>query len=109
MGSSGDIRLSAESYLGPRTLGLSVESLRPKDNLNAVPSLDKLRGLEVGGSVRDDAEQACLMRCSIFSATNKGSNFLRHLQVGSSGLGERVDKPVGSPVDRIEASAVPYR
>ena len=80
----------------------------PEEHLGAVAPIDNLRGFEVVGSVGDNAEQARRMSSSGLGTTNEGSDLPRHLQVGSGGLGERVDQPVGTPIDSSEARAVAF-
>ena len=50
----------------------------PKKYLSADPTINKLRGLEVDGSVRDNVEQARHMSSSGLGTTNEGSHFSWH-------------------------------
>ena len=64
------------------------------------------RGLEVVGSVGDDAKKAGSMsRCGI-SAAQKGRHLTRSRQAHSGGLSEAINEPVGAPVSGREKRPV---
>ena len=60
------------------------------------------------GGVGNSSEQARRMRSSGLGTAHESSHLPGHLQVGSSGLGERIHQPVGTPVDGSKALAVAF-
>ena len=103
--------LSAEARLRASSAA-SVAASRPAGRVtlgdpNLVASITSLGECVIVGSMRDDPQQARGMGSRSVRTAEESADTSRRLEVCSSGLSQRVDKPVGSPVKDRESGTIP--